>query len=96
MVEVLLTLLAAPVVTRSEVLAQEIGHTVAHATLVMDRPEGFRDLADGRRVFYWHKRALGSEDGPRCRYTAYATNDGMPNALAAWIVVATEASAPGC
>ena len=80
----------------SEALAQEIGRTVAHATLLMGQPDGFSDMVDGQRAYHWHKAPWAGGSGPACSSTAYAVLDGEPQALAAWNVVAIEPSAPGC
>ena len=93
----MLALLSLETPSLSEVLAREVGRSVAHATLVMDRPSGFSDMPDGRRAYHWHKAAWAEAPGAACSYTVYATNPGgEPYALAAWEIVEIEPSAPGC
>ena len=79
-----------------DLLAREVGRSIAHATLIAGPPKGFVDLTDGRRAFYWERSTLVPQGGPRCIYTLYATNTGEPRSLPAWRIVGIEPPFPEC
>ena len=82
--------------TTHDLLAREVGRTIADVTLVAGPPTWVADMPDGRRAFRWERWSLVPRGGPRCLYTLHAAREGRPESLAAWRVVAIEPPAPGC
>ena len=96
MLELLLTFMPSPAIETWDLMAREVGSSVAHVTLVAGPPDGFADMPDGSRAFYCQDQALAPRGGALCTFTLYATSNGQPSILAAWKVVAIEPPTPGC
>ena len=95
MIDFLYALLPPPQ-TSWDLMAREVGRSVAHATLSAGPPDGFSNLPDGDRAYHWQMPALIPRGGPQCTFTLYASNDGQRNILAGWKVIAIEPPAPEC
>ncbi len=96
MLELLLTFTPAPPVATWDLMARELGMSIAHATLIAGTPDGFSDIGPGQRSYYWVRPALSPRGGPNCTFVLHAENAREPKVLAAWTVVDIEPPAPGC
>jgi hypothetical protein len=79
--------------TTFEALTEEVGSSVADATLVAGTPNSSHAVAGGRRAFVWNRPVLVPTSPQRCAFTAYAVRTGEEKSLAAWQITQIEAPA---
>src|SRR4051812_21970698 len=82
--------------TTFDLLSDEVGSSIADATLVAGMPDWQHDLPSGQRAFVWNRPILVPTSPHRCNFTAYAVRTtGDDDSLAAWEITQIAAPARG-